>query len=503
MRKKKNPSGVVSIQIIDKSSGKYKLIKTVGSSSDPDRIDQLYKQAYLEIPRLTGQHQIEFSKQQEQRFVTDVLNSISEFQLQGPELLLGKLFDEIGFSAIQDKLFRYLVITRLSYPVSKLKTIDYLYKYKGIVIEKDQVYRYLDKLYNKHKEQVQQISYRHTKAVLGGSISVVFYDVTTLYFEAEDEDDLRKAGFSKDGKHRNPQILLGLLVSTGGYPLAYDIFEGNMYEGHTMLPIVEAFKVKYNLEKLIIIADAGLLSKNNLKDLQDKDYDYILGARIKNESEHLQQQILSLKLDNGQSTLIEKDNKQRLIISYSTARAQRDAKNRQKGLERLEKQLASGKLSKKHINNRGYNKYLKLEGEVTISIDYEKYLTDAKWDGLKGYITNTSLTNDEIIANYKQLWQIEKAFRISKTDLRIRPIYHRLKHRIEAHICIAFCAYKVNKELERQLKEKKAGISPAKAIDILKTIYTVKIITPYSKEPQERLLIKKEEQQWLLKLFEI
>ncbi|MBX9782733.1 MAG: transposase [Chitinophagaceae bacterium] len=134
-------------------------------------------------------------------------------------------------------------------------------------------------------------------------------------------------------------------------------------------------------------------------------------------------------------------------MSCPEARAKKDAANRKKGLEKLERSIANGKLTKNNINNRGYNKYLKPEGELKITIDKAKYPDDAKWDGLKGHVTNTQLSTDEIIENYKQLWKIEKAFRISKTDLRIRPIYHRLKHRIEAPVCIAFCAYKIYKEL--------------------------------------------------------
>jgi transposase len=146
---------------------------------------------------------------------------------------------------------------------------------------------------------------------------------------------------------------------------------------------------------------------------------------------------------------------------------------------------------------------LKLEGDVKITIDYDKYKADAPWDGLKGYITNTDLSKDDVIENYRHLWMIEKAFRISKTDLRIRPIYHRRKHRIEAHICIAFCAYKIYKELERQLNFKQAEISAEKALDILKTIYALSIQTPYSKDVKTRLIIKNEEQKHLLNLFDI
>ena len=153
------------------------------------------------------------------------------------------------------------------------------------------------------------------------------------------------------------------------------------------------------------------------------------------------------------------------------------------------------------INNKGYNKYLKLEGEINISIDKDKYEKDAKWDGLKGYLTNTRLSNSEIVENYAHLWKIEKAFRISKTDLKIRPIYHRIQRRIEAHICISFAAYKVYKELERQLKCKNANLSPEKAIEIAKTIYAIQTKTPNEKHVISKTIIITEEQKLLAELF--
>ena len=503
VRKKPNKSGVVSIQIIDKSSGRYRLIKTVGSSADRVTIDSLFIQARQMIPALKGQGVFNFEIANEQILMDMFFNGLDEIQLVGPELVLGKLFDEIGFNKVPEELFRYLVITRLAYPVSKLKTADYLFKYKGVKIDVDKIYRYLDKLSSDQKETIQQISYTHTLGLLNNSMGVVFYDVTTLYFEIEEEDDLRKTGFSKEGKHQHPQIVLGLLVSVNGYPLAYEIFEGNRYEGHTLLPVIEKFKHTYQLDRLVVIADAGLLSNENISELQSRQYEYILGARIKNESLDLKKQILSIQFKNGQSTELVKDENTKIIVSYSQARAKKDAANRKKGLEKLQRSIAGGKLTKSNINNRGYNKYLKLEGELKISIDKARYLADAKWDGLKGYITNTKLSKDEIIDNYKQLWKIEKAFRISKTDLRIRPIYHRLKHRIEAHICIAFCAYKIYKELERQLEEKQTGLSAEKAIDIAKTIYRITITRPFSKTKESRLHLPKEEQQNLLKWFSI
>ena len=182
----------------------------------------------------------------------------------------------------------------------------------------------------------------------------------------------------------------------------------------------------------------------------------------------------------------------------------KDAANRKRGLEKLEKNIAKGKLTKQHINNRGYNKYLKLEGDVKISIDKDKYRADAKWDGLKGYSTNTALTKDEIIENYNDLWHIEKAFRISKSEFKNTTYFSSGSDAIiEAHICIAFCAYKIYKELERQLKHKKANLSSEKAIDIAKTIYKITIQTNLSNTMHSRLYIDKEEQRYLLKLFDL
>ena len=186
----------------------------------------------------------------------------------GPELLLGRIFSDIGFNKVKDELFKKLVLARLCYPGSKLKTTDYLRRYEGYETDEDKIYRYLDKLHSTQKRVVQQISYEHTLKILDNKINIVFYDVTTLFFEIEQEDKLRKTGYSKDGKHHCPQIVLGLLVSTGGYPLAYEIYEDNKFEGDTMLPVVNLFKRKYKLQNLIIVADAGLLSNKNMEVLQ-------------------------------------------------------------------------------------------------------------------------------------------------------------------------------------------------------------------------------------------
>ncbi|MGD1958614.1 MAG: IS1634 family transposase [Fulvivirga sp.] len=474
VRKKPNKSGVVSVQVIDKSSGRYRVIKTIGSSTDASEIERLEIEGRQWITHQKGVLSLDLNDLERQADV--FFDHIESVKPAGTDLLLGKIFDEIGFSAIASPLFKSLVLSRIANPVSKLKTTDYWFEHYGVLVSVAEVYRYLDKLHKEEKPRIEQISFEHTRQVLGTAmLQMVFYDVTTIYFEAEQEDELRKTGFSKDGKHQHPQIVLGLLVSNEGYPLAYDIFEGNKYEGDTMLPIVDAFKEKYDFKQITIIADAGLLSKSNVKELEEKQYAYILGARIKNESEKMKEKILALPLEDGQSAPLKKGSHTSLIIHYSKKRANKDAHNRERGLKRLEKLLQTGKLTKANINNRGYNKYLKMIGDVEIRIDQDKFEQDARWDGLKGYQTNTKLTGKEVITHYQELWKIEKAFRISKHDLKIRPIYHRARRRIEAHICLSFAAYKIYKELERQLKVKKMNISPEKAIDIARTIYKIQI----------------------------
>lgn len=443
-------------------------MKTIGSSSDPTEIDRLYHQALYEMPRLFGSTLFDPPQEAD---ISELSND--NVRIVGPELVFGRIFNHIGFNRIKDPLFKDLSISRITHPGSKLNLSEYLRENNREEITVDRLYYFLDRLNSRYKEKVEDISFNYTKRLLGGKIGVVFYDMTTIYFESSQPDEFRETGFSKDGKHHLPQIYLGLLVGTDGYPIGYDVFEGSIYEGHTLIPVIERFEKRFNLDKPIVVADAGLLSSKNILSLEKKGYSFIIGARIKNEKEQVKSQILQLSLEDGQIRKITKPNNTTLFISYSNKRAKKDLSNRERGLRRLEKNLKAGKLTKSNINNRGYNKYLLLEGELKIEIDYDKFKLDSRWDGLKGYITNTKLNGDQIIENYNNLWKIEKAFRISKTDLRIRPIYHRLKERIEAHICISFVSYLLYKELERVLPD---SISIKKAIKAINKMYEITLL---------------------------
>jgi len=500
VRKNRNRSGSVSIQIAQKISRSNRVIKTVGVAKTRREEELLLLLAKTEIERLQGMQPlfVEHDDLVVDNFVDGIAND--HLQIIGSELILGRIYDKIGFPDNGScNYFRNLVLCRLVYPGSKLKTVAYFKQHLNTDVSVYSVYRFLDELNAELKPIIEQTSFEYTRKLLKGKIGVVFYDMTTLYFEASEEDDYRIPGFSKDGKHQQPQIMIGLLVSNHGYPIGYQIFEGNTSETKTLIPILEAFQKKFKINKPTIVADAALLSQKNIEALRENKYEYILGGRIKNETEAIKTKIIALKVEEGKSRELKSKNG-RLIVSFSSKRAHNDKKNREKGLKRLEKKVDSGKLSKEHINNRGYNKYLKLSGEVNVTIDYEKYEADNVWDGLKGYVTNTSLSRNKVIDNYSQLWQVEKAFRISKTDLRIRPIFHRLRNRIEAHICICFSAYAVYKELERLLKKNNIELSAEKAIEQIKEIRQLKYVLPRSRQVKTKILQPSERQ---LKLLEM
>lgn len=501
VRKLPNRSGSTSVQIICKADGKYRVVKTVGTSRDPDEIERLFQKAKHIVNQPDPNQYLFFDMHTPtDQVVKELFESLTNAQIRtiGPELIYGTLFDRMGFNQIPEELFRHLVIARLAYPVSKLKTIDYLYRYQGVSYSVSTIYKFLDRLHSRYKQQVEQIAYHHTEKRLG-TVSVVFYDMTTLYFEAEEEDDLRKIGFSKDGKFQHPQIMIGLLVGEEGLPIGYDLFEGNTFEGHTLLPMLEAIQKKYGLKQPIVIADAAMLSRSNLTNLAEAKYSFIIGARIKNENNQIKQEILQKvnAIKNEKAQIFERGDGTRLVVTWSKKRAQKDERNRNKGIQRLEKRVKSGRLTKESINNRGYNKFLRLEGEINVCIDEAKIKADQDWDGLKGYLTNTQLNASQIVENYSHLWQIEKAFRISKTDLRIRPVHHYRKRRIKAHLCISFVAYSIYKELELLLKKKNLNLSPSSASTLTHTMYQMCYRLPDSEEEHNTILKMDEDQQAL------
>lgn len=504
VRKKKNRSGTTSVVVVEKRQGVYREIKTIGTSNDASEIESLYQQGKRWISMHLGEKDIfqEHDKAFEEKQVAEyLLSNVENILLNGVQLILNNVFKLTGFDQIEDDILRQLVIARLCQPMSKAATVEYLKSHFDEDAQLHRIYRYLDKLHDTQQEKIQKISVDHTMRILGGKIGLLFYDVTTLYFEADYGDELRENGFSKDGKHSQPQVVLGLLVSKDGYPLSYSVFNGSQYEGRTMLPVVDDFVQRFNLKDFVVVADSGLMNQRNIALLESGNYKYIIGARIKNESNDIKEWILSLDKQEGEfyETL---NGSTRLIVGYSVNRAKKDKYNREKGIKRLEKAYRSGNITKENINKRGYNKFLDISDNVKVSINKERIEQDEKWDGLKGYLTNTELPAKDVYEQYCGLWSVERAFRITKGTLEMRPMFHFTPKRIEAHVCICFVAYKVYKELERILKINRINMSVDKVIDIAQTITTIKINLPISGNTITQTMLLTQRHKSIAQLFD-
>lgn len=523
VRKKKNRKGTISVVVVDKSHGGFREVRNFGVVSSEEEADRLCMTAREWIGTYGGQQVIDFGEdailEREMEAAERAFANIDSVFMNAPQLILNPIYDSIGFNRIPDVTLRQLVMARICQPMSKLATVDYLKSHFNEDTSLDRIYYYMDKLYNTQQEMVQQISVGHTRKILGGRIGIVFYDCTTLYFESFARDKLCEPGFSKDGKSKENQIVIGLLVSAGGYPLAYSVFCGSQYEGFTMIPVVDDFVARFHLKDVIIVADSGLMTRKNVKMLQSGKYRYILGARIRNEAREVREWILSREKKEGicyeyerEQAVPDPDSKdskatlkirERLIITYSKERARNDAENRRRGVERLRRDFGSGTVRKENINRRGYNKFLEITEDVGIAINEEKVAEDAKWDGWKGYVTNSAIEAGEVVSQYRGLWVVERAFRVTKGNLDARPVFHFTPRRIEAHICICFIAYKVYKEMERILKQMKFPLSVDKVLSIAKTIPTVTMRLPGSQQRLTRTLFLTEEQRAIKPLFDL
>jgi hypothetical protein len=320
VRKKKNRSSTTSVVVVDKSNGRFRELKTIGISSDEQETAILCQRGKKWIDLHCGNRDM-FSgaeRQREENQVTEfLLNSVENILLNGTQLILNEVFKPVGFDATDDDILKHLAVARPCQPASIAGTVDYLKSCFDEDIDLYKIYRYLDRLHNTQQGKIQQISVEHTRKISGGHIGPVFYDVTTLYFESDYSDDLRERGFSKDGKHAQPQAVPGLLVSRDGYPLSYSIFNGAQYEGRTVIPAVEDSVTRFHLEDFVAVAGSGLMNKTNIALLESSNCKYITGAGIKNETEEIKRWILSLDKKDGHFYELGKLPASRLIIGYS------------------------------------------------------------------------------------------------------------------------------------------------------------------------------------------
>lgn len=469
IRKRKNKTGSTSVQIIQKHQGQYKVLKHIGTAGNQTELEYLLSHA--EDVKKQLDRQLNFSsacddkKQKElqqflSRFETPSFSKVGFFEV------FGKIYDDLRIvEVISDPLLKDLVVARIANPTSKMSTVRWLNTYHPDLvtpIEKDSVYRFLDKLTSKKQREVSNHVYKFVRDYLNDEIHILFFDATTIHFETFNSDKLRKLGYSKVAKHNQPQVVVGLMVTREGLPVGYEVFPGDTFDGHAIRAALKKVSRNYSIKRVIFVADAAMLSQENIKLLQEGDFEYIMAARIKNTNNKTKLKILDKKNYRRNIFEIEKYGqfKHRLIVTYSESRAKKDKYDRDKRVVKLKKRLTKTKmLTKSEVGILGKKKYMKIIGNATISLDIKAIEEDALWDGLKGYATNVKdLDNTEIIEKYHELWQVEEAFRVSKTDLKMRPVYHHKRERIRAHILLVFISLVVARLLTLSFKDQHIGI---------------------------------------------
>lgn len=405
--------------------------------------------------------------------------------VEGIHDIFGPLFRELGFNRVlenpsQSQILQDSVLARIANPASKHRTAALLERDFGVSIPLDRIYRMMDALYEK-REHAKDIVFAATSSLFPGKVDVVFFDVTTLYFESVEANEIKDFGYSKDQQFQSVQVVLALATTEHGLPVGYKLFPGNTGEVKTLLDCLNDWKKRIEIGRVVLVADRGMMSDANLDAMEAAGMEYLVGAKLrqlpKAEKAALMEaskyQIMGVEGDLAWVGEFKIKKDRRIIASYSPSRAHHDRSERQRMIEKLKKRMEQklkkqakkksehpkGNIEKTEANeaplgelesanvksftgNRGYAKFLRVEGEAKVLIDESKVAQDAEWDGFHGVITNSkNLKPLEILSRYRQLWTIEAAFRVQKHDLAMRPIFHWKKERIEAHILICFLAY--------------------------------------------------------------
>lgn len=352
-----------------------------------------------------------------------------------------------------DSAVMLMLLERLQEPCSKRSNYANQLDYAGLEpVYLQHLYRALDKLAAENKLIQQQI-FQTGRDLFNQTLDVVFYDVTTLYFESEKEvpNSLRQKGFSKDGKIGQTQILFCMLIDADKHPVGYQIFHGNTFEGHTLPHAIAQLKKDYNINKIIVVADRGMIGKENIEAITDNGYEFIVGERLKNLPAEIQ--IKLLNKDNYGQTWVYDDatgeqitlqyyvtqyNNKTIIATYSENRAAKDKYEREQKLKTANTLLKNPSLIKKKASRY----FIKQQSEDSYELDTEKIRQNEKYDGLLAISTNTAnLSHQQVLEQYKQLFKIEHTFRTFKSHLETRPIFHWTNRRIEGHICLCYIAY--------------------------------------------------------------
>lgn len=401
----------------------------------------------------------------------------------------GAVYRELGFDRLLSRRHRasapalfHTVMARVANPDSKRATARRLGRDFGVSLALEKIYRMMDRLDAKAIDRLKARVASNTAALLGGPLDVLFFDCTTLHFEsvAEDEagggkDALRAFGYSKDGKPHRVQVVLALAVTREGLPVGYEVFPGSTYEGSTFLPAVRALRRRHAGAEAVCVADAGMFSHGNLSELEAAGHRYIVGARLRGLPKALKDRILDVgryrRVEGGEAggkVGVFRHRGRRIVVAYSPKRARKDAADRQRAVRRLLGRLDRNRRPKSLVSG-GAARFVRMRGKGRWELDPDKIAAAARWDGLRGVVTNArGMPAAELFERYRGLWQVERSFRITKHDLKVRPIYHWTPGRVRAHLAIAYMAFACVRHLAYRMKlQKKRNLSPEAVRDAL------------------------------------
>jgi len=531
VRKVRTASGAVAVQVVRKHRGQRTILAHVGSAHTDAQLGILLERAGRLVAEDQGVLDFEVAAR------TQSVEGVADWR-RGELIpathrtpgspappgrtaathsrllydVLGGVYDWLGFDAVDDPVFRDLVIARIVEPTSKADAARVLADLGAKTLSYRIIQRHLAKgNADNYRDVIAGRCFTH--AADRGGLSLLLYDVTTLYFEAENEDDLRKVGYSKE-RRVDPQIVVGLLVDRTGFPLEVGCFEGNTAETRTLVPVITAFADRHDLGEIpmVIAADAGMLSATNLTALDEAGLGFIVGSRsVKapidlashfhwNGDVFTDGQIIDTVTPRHANSIVndlahraepvwnpdEQSGAWRAIWAYSAKRARRDQKTlyaqetRARAVINGERTVKSTRFVKTHAGDR--------------ILDEASLARAQSLVGLKGYVTNldiTAMAAGEVIVRYHDLWKVERSFRMSKTDLRARPMFHRTRDAIEAHLTIVITALAVAHNVQER-----TGLAIANVVKQLRPLRsatiaingTTETFPPQVPAPQQKIL---------------
>lgn len=370
--------------------------------------------------------------------------------------VFGALYARMGFGhlftkrhTMASRLFRQAVLLRLAAPGgSKLAHARRLSKEEGVEVPVHKFYRMMDAVTDQRITHLQSIVCREVTDLLNGPLDVLFFDVTTLAFASDKPDTLRKKGYSKDGWHNRVQVVLALMQTCDGLPVGYELFKGNTADVSTLEPALTSLKARFALNRVVFVADSGLLSADNMALLTSLGHDYVVAARLRSmkaaDVRKISGSLAWKKTADGRKVAEVFIGGQRLVLRYCPKRAAKEAHEREKAVEKARQRLASG------VKGPGRSgRFLKVSRDA-VQLNEAAIDKDRRLEGVHGVWTSLADTpGQEVYAQYGGLWQIEEGFRVLKHTMAVRPVFHWTERRVRAHIAICFAAFAMLRILRR------------------------------------------------------